>query len=76
MAAVNWVSIELADNGDLAITYQVDKDQSEFVREVKTIIINREKLSEWEHAAYYYMELMEDVDEFLGWVDKYRRGVV
>ena len=69
------MSIELADNGDLAITYMSEADQSETVGEVRTIYVNREKLGEWEHAADYYMEMMQDIDELMGWVDKYRRGV-
>lgn len=72
---MRFLSMEMADNGDLAVQVMEETDQSEAVQEVRTIYVNLEQLGKWEHAAYYYREMMQDIDEFLGWVDKYRRGV-
>jgi len=72
---MKFISMEQADDGDLAIQYIPSEGQSEMVQETRTIYITTRDLSEWEHAAYYYVEMMQDIDEFMGWVDKYRRGV-
>ncbi len=73
---MKFLSMELGDDGSLVIQYLVEKDQSEHIGEVRTLYIRPEGLAQWEHAAYYYAELMQDIDEMMGWIDKYQRGVV
>lgn len=66
--------MELSEDGSLSLSYLVEKDQTEHIGEVRTLYIDPNGLLEWEHAAYYYRELMGDIDELMGWIEKYQKG--
>ena len=63
------------ENKSLVIDWYEEKEQGPQGGTSYSTIITEEAL-EWAHVAYYYEEIVSDLEEMVGWFVKYKTGIV
>jgi len=59
----------------ITVEWVSDEEQTHNFADFHQTTVTREGESQWPRVKYYADELRQDAEEFVHWVDKYRRGV-
>jgi len=64
------------DGDDVIVEWYDEKEQKPQGGVVYQTVITKAAVEDWEHVGYYVNELRDDLDELIGWYEKYRKGLI